>query len=151
MKNKKYLIISILLISFSKLFAQNSNLEQIAEAILQIEAQGKVSKCKTDTNGNFAISFSDESNFINNKIDANIKIVSSGSKNYSANNIVKTTLIKNENLYYEFLLRYNNHQRKFIITPQNDNNIKKNGDKIKRGKGDASKSGDKYMGQVAHF
>ncbi len=149
MINKKVFAISFFLICLSKVISQSSNLEQVAYAILQIDINGKIEKCKTDAGGNFAISFSDELNFAGNKIIANVKIASSISKKSSDNNSVKLILNKNENLYYEFILQYDNLQKKFIISPQN--NIKGKDQQIKRGKGDASKPGDKYMGQVAHF
>lgn len=148
MTKKNLLIIFLSLISFSKFSAQSSNLEKVTDAVLQININGKVEKCKTDNTGKFAISFSNESYFSTNKIEASVKVVSSNHKKSSNDISIKLTLIKNENLYYEFILEYDNVKRNYVITEQND--IKGN-PQIKRGKGDPSKVGDKYMGQVAHF
>lgn len=148
MINKNLLIISFLLISISNLFAQSSNLEKIASVVLQIDINGKMVKCKTDESGKFAISFSNESNFTGNKIIANVRIISSTSIKPLTNNPLKIILNKNENLYYEYILQYDNEKGNYVITEQNG--IKGN-PQIKRGKEDVSKVGDKYMEQVAHF
>ncbi|ROL57119.1 hypothetical protein D9V86_12455 [Bacteroidetes/Chlorobi group bacterium ChocPot_Mid] len=57
--------------------------------------------------------------------------------------------------YYEFTLLYDKSKNQLLIKP--NTNIQQRESKIKlqkgvnREKGDASKVGDKYMGQVAHF
>lgn len=146
--NKKLFFFILFLISISQLLSQISNLEKVDIDVLQIDMNGKIVKCKTDESGKFAISFSNESNFVGNKIDANVKIIPSNSLKSLNNNSVKITLNKNDNSYYEFNLQYDNVKKTYLITEQN--NIKGN-TQIKREKGDVSKPCDKYMGQVAHF
>ena len=119
--------------------------------------------CKTGENGEFDISISNLDEFqgkesIVCKFMVTIK-TDNKSKFKAKESQIPLTLNKSDGPFYEFVVVYDKANDKFIIEQVSeiiksvDNPPKSNDkkEKIRRQKGDASKTGDKYMGQVAHF
>lgn len=108
--------------------------------------------CKTGENGEFDISISNIDEFQGKESSVCKFMVTIKTDNKSKFKAKETkiplTLNKSEGPFYEFVVVYNKGEDKFFIEQVNEI-IKSAG--IKRQKGDASKTGDKYMGQVAHF
>lgn len=142
--------------------SQNSSLSAIANAKLTISIKGKTAYCTTNEKGEFAISLSFISQTFEdrNMQPATIKVeLLEDFKGKVKNKNLTVHLRKQNAPYYEFIL-----YSKEVMEPNNEvelvcEQIEKNQTKsqpqkkneIHRGKGDASKPGDKYMGQVAHF
>lgn len=142
-------------------FAQNSSIMPVVpNAKIEISFKGKKAYCNTNGKGEFAIYLPDTSKtFIKAKeYQAILTIDLPNIFKDSANNKILNYMLKqSEAPYWEFTLFYDKGKKQLVIRP--NNNIKDREGKImvqknqgtKREKGDASKVGDKYQGEVAHF
>ncbi len=155
-------VLFILFLSFNFSFSQSSAHLKIANAKLTISFKGKIANCITNENGEFAISLSDTSKtFLDATIQtASIKVELPQDFKGKVKNRSLIVQLKKENApYYEFILYSKKGKEPIdeveLVCEQIEKNQTKSQpqkkNEIKRGKGDASKIGDKYMGQVAHF
>jgi len=128
---------------------------------LTIELNGKTAYCTTNENGEFFISLSEPTKIFN---DASVvtAVVTVQQPTNSKMKVLDTKFsikLKKDNApLYKFILYYEpvgtkDEEMKVKVECEEVSNItvKANSQGIKREKGDASKVGDKYIGDVAHF
>lgn len=142
------------------LYAQDLTLNTISNAKLKIEFKGKTAYCTTNEKGEFAIYLSDTNKtFIGAKEYKAIitvelpkettKLDIPNSKVNSINKTLNYILKQSEAPYYEFTLFFDKSRNQLLI--KQNINIQKSIIEQKVPRGQASKHGDKYVGQVAHF
>ncbi|MBC7362612.1 MAG: hypothetical protein H5U06_10105 [Candidatus Aminicenantes bacterium] len=160
MKKRKILSGSLLILFtmffVHQLLSQSQPLA-VAGAEVQVKINNKTVKCGTDENGHFGILFSDIKAIETAGPDINVFFTIKPPKNFKNrinDNRAFIGLSKSEGPYFELVLYYNPSSGKFTVerdisTKSQPTSNKPQG--IKRGKGDATKVGDKYMGTVAHF
>jgi hypothetical protein len=167
MKTKFFFYLALLVgfvlfnsLSFSQEKSKGHNTAPVPGARLTIEFKGKTAYCTTNEKGEFAIYLPDTSKtFIEAKEHKAILTVDlpNNFKETADNKTLNYMLKQSDAPYYEFTLLYDKSKNQLLIKPntniqQRESKIKlQKGVHIHREKGDASKVGDKYMGQVAHF
>jgi hypothetical protein len=150
-------------LSFSQEKSKGHNTAPVPGAKLTIEFKGKTAYCRTNGKGEFAIYLPDTSKtFIEAKEYKAILTVDlpNNFKESADNKTLNYMLKQSDAPYYEFTLLYDKSKNQLLIKP--NTNIQQRESKIKlqkglikarwnRENGDASKVGDKYQGEVAHF
>ena len=170
---KLHFLLSTVINLVIQLFLNSASIAQvktdvvtIPNAKLTIEFKGKTAYCRTNEKGEFAIYLPDTSKtFIEAKeykailtVDLPKEPAKLDMPNLKGNAINKTLnymLKQSDAPYYEFTLFYDKSKNQLLIKP--NTNIQQRESKIKaqegvhREKGDPTKVGDKYEGEVAHF
>lgn len=118
----------------------------------QVPGPTIVKTCKTTKDGEFAISISNIDEF-QGKDTKEIRFLITfkqvdKTKFKTAETKIPLTLEKSDGPFYELVVMYDKESNKVVIER---NKHTKDSQGVRREKGDASKVGDKYMGQVAHF
>ncbi|HEK85825.1 MAG: hypothetical protein ACPLZD_00190 [Candidatus Saccharicenans sp.] len=155
MKGKNFLrwlvVASLFWLAAAKSFAQNQSFP-VAGAEVQVKINDRAVKCHTGEDGHFGLLFSDIKAIETKGPDINVFFTIKPPKNFKLKVQEKRTFIrvsKDDGPYFELVLSFDPSSGKFVV--KRDNSIKGKPTGIKREKGDASKVGDKYMPQVAHF
>lgn len=149
----KLVVLTIIFLISSNLFPQDVTSNVISNAKLTLELNGKRSQCITNEKGEFAILISDTSKY-SSLLHFNIINVEFP-KEFQKHSTKSNFFIKVKNApYFEFVLFYKQgklpEEVELIIKEKPGTKFMGN-EKPRREKGDASKVGEKYMGQVAHF